>query len=84
MYVFLGKHVYVFLKRRTCLFSLLPIKEKRPAASATDLFKYLYIYIRAFVPYDLMSCTERHHQYVFTIIVFIFFFVIPAANIGIV
>ena len=41
----------------------------RPAASATDLFISLcsvYIYIRVFVPYDLLSCTERHHQYVFT------------------
>lgn len=34
----------------------------------TSLYLYVvfYIYIRVFVPYDLLSCTERHHQYVFT------------------
>lgn len=33
--------------------------------------------------YDLLSCTERHHQYVFTKIVLMTFVIITAANIDI-
>ena len=60
---------------------VIALNEKRPAASATDLLLYHdSIYMRL-VPYDLMSCKERHHQYVFTIIVLMTFVVITAANI---
>ena len=35
----------------------------------------VHIYIRALLPYDCRSCNGCHHQYVFTNIVFIIFFI---------
>ena len=35
----------------------------------------VHIYIRALLPYDCRSCKGCHHQYVFTNIVFIIFFI---------
>lgn len=52
--------------------------EKSPVAGCdralSELFYILHIHIRALLPYDCRSCNRRH-QYVFTNIVLIVFFV---------
>jgi len=64
------------------LFELYLLNEKRSAASATDLLLNIFdfVYTQVCVPYDREGNRKRH-QYVFTKIVFISFFVITAANI---
>src|SRR5699024_5281630 len=60
------------------------LNEKSPVAwcdRALFVFYYiLHIYIRALLPYDCRSCIGSHHQYVFTNIVFIDFFVLSEAK----
>ena len=78
-------YIYCLPLKLLFLFWGMPPKRKEPRRLVRQgsfcFLLYMYIYTRALLPYDCLSCNGCHHQYVFVNIVFIVsFFILYGAK----